>query len=382
MLFSEVIKNGVAIHTPLEEQADQLMVHFDGCGYRWRNGDKATDDSRYNNYNGLTCYKIESEGIGYFEYERDVKYRMGIVEYDDIEFDDVDIQLKSNYKCAFNDYDFIENMNLSYLDGRYDKCSLRNNEIERICEILLKKRKCNPILVGKAGCGKTSIVECLTEKIVELKRMELNGGSRHPLADKVILSIDLNSMMSGCKYRGDFEEKLKKLLDFAKSNSNIILFIDEIHNIVSFNNSKETGTTSMGQVIKQPLARGEICVIGATTDSEYNIISEDRALARRFMPVMVKEFSKSQMESIIGTISETYTNFHKVKITNKVLVDALNYCDKFYESGVYPDKFVDLLDETFARVRLNKWKDKEVNITIEDICQTITSQTGKVIVTV
>lgn len=297
--------------------------------------------------------------------------------FDDIDFcneDNVKIKelfnpdnvLKDSFTHKFNGSEFVENMNISALQGKYDKCALRDNEVMRIFEILMKKHKCNPVLIGKPGVGKTAIVEALAQKIVDFKKSELNGGKAHPFSNKTILNVNFNSMVSGSKYRGDFEEKLKNIVDYASSNPDIILFVDELHIITNLNNSDQAGTTSVGQTLKQPLSRGDICVIGATTDTEYNILTSDKALARRFMPVYVKEFTKSQMKLLLDTIGENYLDFHKIKVPKNFMSEALDYCDNYCEGGTYPDKFIDLIDETFAKARLTKWGAKIVKVTIND----------------
>lgn len=276
---------------------------------------------------------------------------------------------------------YAQNMNLRYLKGKYDKCSMRDNEINRICEILLRKNKNNPVLIGKAGVGKTAIVEGLVEKIVKLKREELNGGNHHPLADKIIYNLNLTSAISGTKYRGDFEERIQKILNTVTKNPNIILFIDEIHMIMGLNNSTDCqGTVSLSQMLKQPLSRGDISVIGATTEYEYQMITQDKAMDRRFSPVKVQEFTKKQMTELLSVIAKTYEDYHKVTIPKQVMTAALKYSNDYYTERVYPDKLIDIIDETASRIRLNNYDKDKITMTEEDVKKTVMNQLGILII--
>ena len=202
----------------------------------------------------------------------------------------------------------------------------------------------------------------------------------HPLYNKVIYNLNLNSLISGTKYRGDFEDRLTTIINIAINNPNVILFIDEIHMITGLNNNEETGTVSMAQMIKQPLSRGNISVIGATTIEEYDIIKSDKALNRRFTSVIVNEFSKNSMESLLQSIKNTYSQFHSVEISDSIMKATLSYCDDFYEDKVFPDKLIDIIDETAARVKLNNYDKDNVIMTIDDIKKTVFNQTGKILV--
>ena len=278
---------------------------------------------------------------------------------------------------------FVSIMNVEYLNGNYDKCVCRDNEINRLCEILLRKNKCNPVLIGLAGVGKTAIVEGFVSKITEMKKksLENDGMNNHPLVDTIVLNVNLTSMIAGTKYRGDFEDKFKKIINVATKNPNVILFIDEIHMIIGMNKNDETGTVSLGQMLKPPLSRGSISVIGATTEAEYEVIKQDKALDRRFTPINVNEFTKSQMKSILPTISKTYSDYHNIKISNDVMNYALEYCDVHLDNGrTYPDKLIDVIDETAARIRLENYDAKDISLTVDDVCKTIFNMTGKFIV--
>lgn len=289
--------------------------------------------------------------------------------------------ISSDSDESFDITKYAQNMNINYINGKYDKCSMRDNEINRMCEILLRKNKNNPVLIGKAGVGKTAIVEGLAEKIVELKKEELNGGSHHPLADKIILNLNLTTLISGSKYRGDFEERIQKIFDIVTKNPNIILFIDEIHMIVGLNNSADCqGTVSLSQMLKQPLSRGDISVIGATTEDEYQIITQDKAMDRRFSPVKVQEFTRKQMTKLLSVIAKTYEDYHKVTIPKQVMTAALKYSNDYYTERVYPDKLIDIIDETASRIRLNNYDKDKITMTEEDVKKTVMNQLGILII--
>lgn len=277
---------------------------------------------------------------------------------------------------------FVSVMNIEYLNGKYDKCVHRDNEVNRLCEILLRKNKSNPVLTGLSGVGKTAIVEEFVSKVTEIKKKSLKDSNllNHPLVNKVVLKINLTSMIAGMKYRGDFEERLEKVIEIAKNNSNVILFIDEIHMIIGMNRDNETGTVSLGQLLKESLSRGDISIIGATTEMEYELIKKDKALDRRFVQISVKEFTKTQMNSILPTIRDTYSKYHGIGISDDVMRTALEYCDNFLEGRTYPDKLIDIIDETASRIRLWNYDDKKLTMTVEDISKTITNMTGKIII--
>lgn len=278
---------------------------------------------------------------------------------------------------------YVTNMNLEYLNGKYDKCVCRDNEICRMEEILLRKSKSNPVLIGKAGVGKTAIVEGMVAQITEIKKRSLTNKrlQNHPLVNKIIYNVSLNSLIAGTRYRGDFEERLKKIVEVAKNNKNVILFIDEIHMVVGLNGSGEAGTVSTSQYLKQPLSRGEISVIGATTTDEYKVITSDKALERRFAPIQVNEFSAKSMKGLLPTIRKTYSDFHNANISEDIMERTLENCEIAYSGfKTYPDKLIDIIDETMARVRLHNPTKKKITISINDINKTIFNQTGKIII--
>lgn len=217
----------------------------------------------------------------------------------------------------------------------------RDREISDMVRILMRKRKNNPILIGQPGVGKTAIVEALARKIV-------GGDVPNQLAETEIFVLDLTSLIAGSSYRGEFEERLKTLLNELKSNSNGLLFIDEIHTIIGAGQAE--GGLDAGNILKPMLARSEIKVIGATTTTEYyHYFSKDKALLRRFQPVMVQEPSDDEAISILHGIADQYESHHGVKITDSALVQAVKLSKRYLPDQFLPDKAIDLIDEASAQ---------------------------------
>lgn len=228
--------------------------------------------------------------------------------------------------------------------GKLDPVIGRDQEIRRTIEILSRRTKNNPVLIGEPGVGKTAVVEGLAQRIV-------NGDVPESLKDKTIFSLDMGSLIAGAKYRGEFEERLKAVLnEIDKSDGNIILFIDEIHNIVGAGRTE--GSMDAGNLLKPKLARGELHCIGATTLDEYRkYIEKDAALERRFQKVMVDEPSVEDTISILRGLKEKFEIHHGVRITDNALIACATLSNRYISDRFLPDKAIDLMDEAAARIR-------------------------------
>ena len=240
--------------------------------------------------------------------------------------------------------------------NKYDPVIGRDEQIQEVIEILSRRKKNNPVLVGPAGVGKTAIVEGLAQKIA-------TGDVPDKMKDKHIIAININDMVAGSSLRGSFEERLKKVIDEAKKNPNIILFIDELHNIVGAGSTdSENNNGDAANILKPALASGDLNLIGATTTSEYRRIENDAALARRFQPVQVPEPSAAVTVKILAGLKDKYEAFHHVKYNDSALKLAVELSQRYIQGRYLPDKAIDLMDEAGAKKGLDTIPDDEATL--------------------
>lgn len=242
--------------------------------------------------------------------------------------------------------EYARNLNDDVARGKVDKVIGRDSEIRRIIEIISRKTKNNPVLIGEPGVGKTAIVEGLASRIV-------SGDVPESLKDKEIYELSLSSLIAGASFQGQFEERIQKILKKVKdSEGKIILFIDEIHQLVGMGRNSSSGAMDAANILKPMMARGEIKIIGATTLNEYREhIEKDSALERRMQKVFVSEPNKQEALTILRGLKEKWELFHKVKINDSALVAAVNLSDRYITDRFLPDKAIDLVDEACAKIK-------------------------------
>ena len=244
-------------------------------------------------------------------------------------------------------------------EGKIDPVIGRKKEIDKIIQVLSRRTKNNPVLIGEPGVGKSAVVEGLAQAIVNNQVPDL-------LKNKIVFSLDLASMVAGSKYRGDFEERLKNAINQIKTNGNVILFIDEIHQLVGAGSTSE-GNMDAANILKPMLARGELQTIGATTLEEYRkYIEKDAALERRFTPVQVDEPSVEDTVEILRGLRDKYEAHHKVVITDEAIIAAATLSDRYITDRYLPDKAIDLIDEAASRARLNSYNTPAAVKELED----------------
>ena len=241
---------------------------------------------------------------------------------------------------------FGRNLTQAAREGKLDPVIGRENEIERVMQVLSRRTKNNPVLIGEPGVGKTAVVEGLAQAIYKNDVPET-------LKDKQLYSLDLGALVAGSRYRGDFEERLKKVLKEIKTRGDIILFIDEIHTLVGAGAAE--GAIDAASILKPMLARGELQTIGATTLDEYRKhVEKDAALERRFQPIQVKEPSVAHTIEILKGLRDRYETHHRVSITDGALAAAANMADRYVSDRFLPDKAIDLIDEAGSRLRIKR----------------------------
>ena len=246
---------------------------------------------------------------------------------------------------------FGEDLTKKAIEGKLDPVVGRSEEIERVIQILSRRTKNNPCLVGEPGVGKTAIVEGLAQKIN-------SGDIPEILKNKRVVSMDISGMVAGAKYRGDFEERIKKALGEVKKAGDVILFIDEIHTIVGAGSAE--GAIDAANILKPMLARGEIQLVGATTIEEYRkYIEKDTALERRFSPVTVSEPTEKDTITILKGIRDKYEAHHNVKITDEAIDAAVSLSVRYINDRFLPDKAIDLIDEASSKARLKTYTEPD-----------------------
>ena len=254
--------------------------------------------------------------------------------------------------------EFTRDLTADARTGKLDPVIGRDDEIQRVIQILSRRTKNNPCLIGEPGVGKTAIAEGLARKIAM-------GDVPENLLDKKLLSLDLSGMVAGTKYRGEFEERIKKVMQEVQKNGNIILFIDELHTIVGAGSAD--GAVDAANIIKPALGRGEIQIIGATTLNEYRkYIEKDAALERRFQPVTVGEPSQEATLEILKGLREKYEQHHKLHITDEALKAAVELSTRYINDRFLPDKAIDLMDEAASRVRMEQEEPSEELKSLEE----------------
>lgn len=297
--------------------------------------------------------------------------------------------------------DVSRNLNLLALRGGLAPVFNRNAEVDAIQKLLLRRTKPNALVIGPAGCGKTAIAEALASHIAHQRAAWLNEQAKAertydkamekwrksecagdppaletpakpPLCDAVIYDLSMNALLSGTKYRGEFEEKLQNIMDACREDPNIILFIDEIHQMNEIGGAD--GATGMGQILKPALARAEIRVIGATTTEESTILKKDKALARRFSDVEVRPLIGKAAIETADSILHDYEQFHTVKVEDASAATILEMVN-FHVGGVFPNNFIDVIDEAMSGARF----EGKPSISLSEIKATLSRMTGNII---
>ncbi len=258
------------------------------------------------------------------------------------------------------------NLNKEAEKNKIDPVIGRDKEIERLIQILMRRTKNNPILIGEPGVGKTAISEGLAQRIV-------TGLVPRIMANKKVLSLDMASMIAGTKYRGDFEERLKKLFDELEDHDDIILFIDEFHMVLGAGAAE--GSMDAANILKPILAKGDIQIIGATTIEEYRkYVEKDSALTRRMQPIQVDEPSLEDSRKIIRGIKDKYEDHHGVEITDEAIDAAVELTDRYINDRYLPDKAIDVIDEAMSKVRITTYQEEETDKKPEDRIDELISQ--------
>ncbi len=279
----------------------------------------------------------------------------------DVEPDDILNDLKEDFQAAFSDGnqgqprpetktldEYTRDLTFEAVMGDLDPMIGREQEVERMVQILSRRRKNNPVLIGEPGVGKTAVAEGLAQRVAD-------GQVPKNLMNKRILSLDMTGLLSGTRFRGDFEERIKALLAEAVAAGDVILFVDELHTLVGAGAGSGDGAMDASNMFKPVLSRGELQVIGATTLQEYRkYIEKDAALERRFQSVMVEEPTPEETEAILRGLRQKYEEFHEISITDEAIRAAVELSSRYVQDRFLPDKAIDLIDEAASRIRTKK----------------------------
>tara|TARA_B100000945_G_scaffold2416_2_gene2093 strand:- start:3085 stop:5325 length:2241 start_codon:yes stop_codon:yes gene_type:complete len=282
--------------------------------------------------------------------------------------DDLDEKIEDKKVNLKNENEFLINLNNLVKNNKVDKVIGRKKEIERLIQILSRRNKNNPLLVGESGVGKTAIAEGLAYLIS-------NKNVPSIIENTTVYSLDIAALIAGTKYRGDFEKRLKNVLNFLSKENNPILFIDEIHTIIGAG-SASGGSLDVSNLLKPALGKGQIRCIGSTTFQEYRgIFNQNQALSRRFQKIDVTEPSYNECEEILNGIKDIYESYHDVKYTDESIKSAVELSSKYINDRFLPDKAIDVIDETGALLNINRKNTKAIKVTKKDIEITISKIT-------
>ena len=288
-----------------------------------------------------------------------------------IDVDKIKNELKVKVIKKTNKKTLLDSLATDFSKMKFDVVTGRDEEIERLIEVLSRKNKCNPLLIGEAGVGKTAIVEELSRRI-SLKKVP------NSLINKKIYSLDMATSVAGTKYRGEFEDRIKKIINELENNENIILFIDEVHTLVGAGGAE--GAIDASNIFKPALARGTLKIIGATTIKEYKkYIEKDSALDRRFQKIYVDEPDEEKLKDILLNLKTSYEKYHNVIISNEVIDNIINLSKKYIYDRFEPDKSIDILDEVCAKVSLKELKIEKDLISLESSLREIKEKKNKYI---
>jgi ATP-dependent Clp protease ATP-binding subunit ClpC len=303
------------------------------------------------NGNNFITKIIEKMGVNYKKYSKEIQNSFGSMDDDDMEEEKPKKKYRGNSPTPILD-NFSTDVTKNAEEGKIDPVIGRKDEIQRVAQILSRKKKNNPVLIGDPGVGKTTIIEGLALMIKQ-------GEAPRTLLDKRVVLLDLTSMVAGTKYRGQFEERIKGIMDELKQVDDVILFIDELHTLIGTGAS--AGSMDAANAFKPALARGEIQIIGATTLDEYREnIEKDGALDRRFQKVIVNPPSLDETREILEKIAESYETYHKVYYPPETIDECVKLADRYITDREFPDKAIDIMDEVGARSQVNLQPPQEI----------------------